>query len=124
VEAGLVRDPGTPTGSGRRRGSDTRERDAATVTAATREAGPGADYAPFGKRARGPAAGERATGAADRPAPSAEQALRRVITALERCDAALTPSVLEQFPSVPVKLRRQLLTAVDNLRAKTAGLKV
>ncbi len=124
VESGLVRDPGKLTSGGRHRAGEARERDSATVTAATREAGSGDDYAPFGTRARGTAAGERSASTAERPAPSAEQALRRVITALERCDAALTPSVLEQFPSVPVKLRRQLLTAIDNLRAKTAGLKV
>lgn len=122
VEAGLVRDPATfGSGSARRGGTGGRERDVPTVAGAAREAGD--DYAPFGKGARG-RAGEGETAIAGREAPSAEHVLKRIITALERCDAALTPSVLEQFPSAPVKQRRRLLAAIEGLNSKAAGLRV
>ena len=49
---------------------------------------------------------------------------KRVATALERCDAALTPDVLEAFGQAPVKVRRRILKAVADLQSKTAGLKV
>jgi hypothetical protein len=124
AEAGVVRDPSefeTGNGNGRRAG-DARSREAAVQIGAAREAGAGDDYAPFGSAARGAAASEGAT--TDRAEASAETILKRIATALERCDAALTPDVLEGFSQAPIKLRRRILKAVHDLSAKTAGLNV
>lgn len=124
--AGLVRDPdefrnGDGSGNGRR--ESLRGRDAVQVGAAREAESPGGDdYAPFGSAARGPAPTEGST--SDRPEASAETVLKRVATALERCDAALTPDVLEAFGEAPVKVRRRILKAVADLQSKTAGLRV
>jgi hypothetical protein len=122
AEAGVVRDPSefeTAGGNGRRSG-EARHREAAVQVGAAREAGD--DYAPFGSAARGAAPSESAS--ADRAEASAETILKRIATALERCDAALTPDVLEVFSQAPVKLRRRILKAIQDLTAKTAGLSV
>jgi hypothetical protein len=119
AEAGVVRDPSefeTAGGNGRRSG-EARHREAAVQVGAAREAGD--DYAPFGSAARGAAPSESASAEA-----SAETILKRIATALERCDAALTPDVLEGFSQAPVKLRRRILKAIQDLTAKTAGLSV
>ncbi len=121
AEAGVVRDPSefeTGGGNGRRAG-ETRPREAAVQVGVAREAG---DYAPFGSAARGAAPSEAAI--ADRAETSTETTLKRIATALERCDAALTPEVLQGFSQAPVKLRRRILKAIQDLNAKTAGLNV
>jgi hypothetical protein len=124
--AGLVRDPdefreADGTGNGRR--ESLRGRDAVQVGAAREAEAPGGDdYAPFGSAARGSAPTE--TDTSERPEASAETILKRVATALERCDAALTPDVLEAFGQAPIKVRRRILKAVADLQSKTAGLKV
>lgn len=123
AESGLVRDPSefeSGNGGGRRSG-EQRAREAVQAGAA-REAGTGDDYAPFGSTARGAAPSQPA--GQDRSETSAETILKRIATALERCDAALTPEVLEGFTAAPVKLRRRILKAIEDLTAKTAGLKV
>jgi len=123
AESGVVRDPSefeAGNGSGRRAG-EQRSREAVQAGAA-REAGSGDDYAPFGSSARGEAPSEAAD--SDRGEASAETVLKRIATALERCDAALTPEVLEGFSAAPVKLRRRILKAIQELGAKTAGFKV
>lgn len=121
VEAGVVRDPSefeSGAGNGRRSG-ETRGRESAVQVGAAREAGD--DYAPFGSAARGAAPAEPA---ADRAEAPAETVLKRIATALERCDSALTPEVLEAFSQAPVKVRRRILKAIQDLSAKTAGLNV
>jgi hypothetical protein len=121
AEAGIVRDPSefeTGNGSGRRAG-EHRGREAVQAGAA-REAGTGDDYAPFGSTARGVAPSESASTAE----ASAETILKRIAAALERCDAALTPEVLEGLAQGPVKLRRRILKAIQDLTAKTAGFNV
>jgi hypothetical protein len=120
--AGFVREPDEGP-SAARGGRQERERrevgEASTVTAAARGTGDEAPYAPFGKEARGSAM----TAEADRPKKSSEMVFRSLTGALERCDKALTPAVLEDFASVPPETRKRFLTALKNLSSKTAGLK-
>jgi hypothetical protein len=125
-EPSVVQDPDTfGRGTARDRSgmAGGQPRELAAVSGAARESGQADDYAPFGKRARGPAPGGE-TAVEDRSAPSAEQVLKRLASTLERCNAALTPEVLEEFHHVPVALRQRLLSALEDLTAKTAGLKV
>ena len=124
METGVVRDveSTSSTQDNPRRRSESSNAETATVSGAARESGAGDDYAPFGNRARGDA--ETSTAVAERPQPSAEAVLKRVAAALEKCDAALTPEVLEGFADAPVKLRKRLKMAMQNLSSKTAGLKV
>lgn len=95
-------------------------REGVTVAEAARESASEEAYAPFGKSARGEAAGKTS----ESSPPSAEHALKRIANALERCDAALTPEVLDSWNDAPVKVRQRILDAIDNLRSKTAGVRV
>jgi hypothetical protein len=119
---GFVRDPGDAITSGEtpdERSGRTRESaDSSTVAAAARGTADEQPYSPFGKDARGPAP----TGAADKPKKSSEAVLKSLAGALEKCDKALTPAVLEDWPSVAPELRKRFLTAVRNVSSKTAGL--
>ncbi|MBX3440081.1 MAG: hypothetical protein KF861_21505, partial [Planctomycetaceae bacterium] len=76
-------------------------------------------YAPFGAGARGSAP----TAVSDKPELSTEQAFARIATALERCDKALTPDVLDHFTDVSPKTRQRFLTALKSLSSKAAALK-
>lgn len=119
---GFVRDPGDETDEGRLRNGN-RERgegsEASTVATAARGTHEDQPYSPFGKEARGPAPGETAT----KPRKSAEEILQTLAGALERCDKALTPAVLEDFSSTKPETRKRFLTALQNLNSKSAGVK-
>lgn len=126
-EAGVVRDVHGAGGSvgAAVRGESERApagggREANTVAGAARESGSDEGYAPFGKSARG----DFTEKASEHAPPSAEQALKRIANALERCDAALTPDVLQSWNDAPVKVRQRIQDAIDNLRSKTAGVRV
>lgn len=114
-EAG-VSDGGNPPRRGGRADSDS-ERDAVATTVA-REAG-GGDYAPFGKRARG-SASEKSSATASAPPL---QTLKRITSALQKVDAALTPDVLEVFAEAPVELQQRFLSSLQNLASKSRGLR-
>ncbi len=88
----------------------------ATAMAVARESE--SEYAPFGKGARGPAPGEASTRSSVPPL----QALKRIVSALERADAALTPEVLEAVPQSPIKLQQRLHAAIEGIVSKTSGL--
>jgi hypothetical protein len=77
------------------------------------------DYAPFGQGARGSAP---RSDEGSRPDATAEQSIKKGAQALERVVATLTPSVLEEFPSLPIALQQRFLDAIENLQARTAGL--
>jgi len=117
--AGYVRDPDdeprTSIAGGRERSEPS---DAATVSAAARGTSEDEPYSPFGKDARGSAP----TAVADKPKKSTEAVLKSLTAALEKCDKALTPAVLEDFATVPPEVRKRFLTAIKNLSSKTAGL--
>lgn len=124
-EAGVVREL-SPVGAaaaargGVERPSAGPRPDGSTVVEAARESSSESGYAPFGKSARGDASGKTSS-ATD---TSSEHALKRIANALERCDAALTPDVLQGWNEAPVKVRQRILDAIDNLRSKTAGVRV
>lgn len=84
----------------------------------------GSGYAPFRQGAGSPAprhdGGE--TAVAERSGPSAGQLIKKVQTAVDRCNAALTPEMLKQFRKLPESARRQLVEAVNELQAKVADL--
>lgn len=120
---GMVQDPSQFTGESRRTYDEDAPFDIAserveTALSAARESN-NADYAPFGKGARGAAPGE---GKADRADLSPEQVIKKACAVLERTVAALTPEVLEEFSELPIMLQQRLLDAVENLQARTAGL--
>lgn len=124
METGLVRDP-DGFAPGDRRGRRELEAESAgsersTVGTLAREAEGASDgYAPFGKGARGSAPESSKSTAA----PSAEQVIQRLASALEKCDAALTPDVMEEFRSVSYQLQVRFVNALDSLQAKSAGLR-
>lgn len=121
--AGFVRDPddaeGIEPGRDDRGGRQREGSESSTVAAAARGTSDEPPYSPFGKEARGPAP----TAVADKPQKSAEAVLRSLAGAMEKCDKALTPAVLEDFQSVSAETRNRFLRAIKNLSAKTAGLK-
>ncbi len=121
VESGYVRDPGDSARerSGESRRSEGRGEEVATVAGAARESDAG-DYAPFGQKARG----SGPASAADRPDPSSETILKRILSALERCDASLTPDALEAFSSLAPDIQRRLFKSLDSLNSKFAGFRV
>lgn len=103
---------------------DEAERDenyerAAVATGVARQSGESSEYAPFSKDARGPAPTESSQKGAD---PSAEQIFKRLAAALEKCDQALTPAVLEQFSEIPTPVQARFMNAMKSLSGKAAGL--
>lgn len=91
---------------------------AETAMAANRQVG-SEGYAPFNAGARGSA--ESDGGRHDAEVTS-EQILKRACAALERCDAALTPAVLEEFSELSFALQQRFRNALSNLHAKLGGL--
>jgi hypothetical protein len=122
AEPGFVQEPAMAGGGTRSRGGMATEGTERPITAAgfNRESS-GDDYAPFGKGARGGAPGEGES--SSRAAVSAEQIVKRITSAIEKCDAAISPAVIEEFGSLPIALQQRLINAVDNLTAKVAGLR-
>ena len=125
VETGFVQEPGGTlpmrSGSMGERAEEGRE-SGQTATAVARAAdGPeDENYAPFGKGARGNAADGKTR---DKTLPP-EQILKRMTSALERVDAALTPEVLESFRNAPIKVQQRFLMTMENLIAKTSRSQV
>jgi hypothetical protein len=120
AEQAAVRAPNGVRPRGESEGSSERSDRAAVAAGVARESGEESDYAPFGKGARGPAPKESAKSGAE---PSSEQVIKRLAAALEKCDQALTPAVLEDFGELPVALQQRFLKAVKSLNSKAAGLK-
>lgn len=119
---GLVREPGDEPESenAREMGRDRGEPgETATVGTAARGTSEEQPYSPFGKDARG----EAPTEASQKPKKSTEAVLRSLAGALEKCDKALTPEILEDFTGVSPETRKRFLTALENLASKTAGLR-
>ena len=91
---------------------------AETIGSAPREAG-NADYAPFGKGARGEAVSEDKK---PQNEPTAEEIYKRACSSIERVVVALDPEMLDNFPEMPLDLQQRFLNAVKNLQSRTAGL--
>lgn len=120
--SGFVRDPEDESGTSRgSNGSRERSESSESSTVATAARGTSSEepYSPFGKDARGSAP----TATVDKPTKSTEAVLRSLAGAMEKCDKALTPAVLEDFSSVDPDIRKRFLKALKNLSSKTAGLK-
>lgn len=92
--------------------------EAELAMAANRQTG-GDGYAPFNANARGSASQEGDRSSAD---VTTEQIIKRACAALERCDAALTPAVLEEFADLSFTLQQRFRNALSNLQAKVGGL--
>ncbi len=95
--------------------------DIAVQAGAARQADSDESYAPFGNTARGNAVDDSDSKRGD---PSPMSVLRRIASALERCDATLTPAVLEQFSDADPDLQKRIIKSVDNLNSKLTGVRV
>ena len=97
-----------------------------TVAGVARESADGSDYAPFRKGAGSPPpqSKEADVSVIEKPAdaPSAEQLVKRMTSALERMNAALSPEMLKQVRKLPDKLKSRFVKAVSDLGSKAAGL--
>ena len=122
TDASEVRVPSPAGPGGKSTGSEGESRSASVPVAAgvAREAS-GDEYAPFRPDAVTPP--REAAAAAERPAPSVEQIVRRLTTTLERCAAALTEELVAEFSALPEKDRKRFLKAVATLRQKTEDLR-
>jgi hypothetical protein len=117
-EAVMVRAPGADGEAESRTGS--RSGDLVPVAAGVaRSADEVGEYAPFHDGAITP---PTEAPAKERPAPTVDQLVRRMTTALERCVAAIDGSFKKHFAEIPAKDRRRFLKAIEQLADKTAGL--
>ena len=110
--------------AGQRVGGD-RAADAAGPARGAREAAAvETPYAPFRKDAGSPASSEERsrTVVADRPQPSPEQLLKRVVSSLERINQSLTPDLVTACRRLPAALRGRFVEAVGELNSKAATL--
>lgn len=124
AEPGYVQEP-SMAGAGVRgeRGAVTEGTERPITAAGFARESSGDDYAPFGKGARGSASSDGGSDEGSRGAPSAEQIVKRITSAIEKCDAAISPDVIEQFGVLPITIQQRLINAVDNLTSKIAGLR-
>jgi hypothetical protein len=127
-EGTLVRAPAGSAAGGRAgkspgAGAERGEARAEAVAGVARGSGPGdGDYAPFRSTAGSPAPKDAGVAVADRPQLSPEQAIKRMTSALERLNAALTPELLKQFRRLPDKQRNRFVKAAGEFTTKVAGL--
>ncbi len=125
VEMGYVQDPSGQRSQGGRSGPRSaveRDEEAAAMAFAARqsEEGEGEEpYAPFGKGARGK---KTTATAAESPQEKSASDWKRVLASLERCNAALTPQMLEVYAEVPLSIRERLSNALESISNKLAGL--
>lgn len=93
----------------------------AMAMSAAREIGGAApgEYTPFAKGARGDA--HQGGESAPREELSSEQIVKKAAISIERVVSTLTPSVLEDFNSLPAPLQQRLLTAIENLQDRLAS---
>jgi hypothetical protein len=111
----------SPAGEGSRsessRGSSGQE--VPTMAGVARQSEDG-EYAPFRDGAAAPP--PESEHQREREAPSPEQAIKRMSSALERCEAMLTTEVRRAFPKLPEKVRQRFLRAVRELEKKVGDL--
>lgn len=115
LEAGTVRDPDLIEREPREPGANGSEHDRETlaVAGAARSSEAADDYAPFGATARGagPVTEER------RP-PDAAVVVKRIAGALDRCNASLTPEVLDACRDASDDVRARLKGALKEISGK------
>lgn len=121
-ETVAVREPGEIGTEERQRGdgstSSSRQEDT-VMTGVARQSEDGSDYAPFRE---GAAAVPGSQSSREREAPTPEQAIKRMTSALERCQAMLTAEVRRAFPKLPEKVRARFLHAVKELENRVRDL--
>lgn len=76
------------------------------------------EYAPFREDAMAPPVRE----SVERPEPTTEQLVKRMTAAIEKCHAAINASFSEEFSSLPDKVRKRFLKAVEQLNDKVSDL--
>ena len=122
----VVRDPADFGGSGSpvTAGAASPREAPETVAAVARESdGFDPNYSPFRKGAGAPAPKEQGGDVAvvEKPAPSPELVLKRVVTTLERANKLLTPEVIGQAGKLPEKVRNRLVESLADLNSKIAS---
>ncbi len=94
--------------------------DIPTMAGVARQSEEGGEYAPFRDGAATPP--PDADQQREREAPTPEQAVKRITSALERSEAMLTAEVRRAFPKLPEKVRQRFLRAVRELEKKCRDL--
>jgi len=75
-------------------------------------------YAPFREDAATPPPRE----SVERQEPTTEQLVKRMTSAIERCQGAMNSQFSNQFQKLPEKIRKRFLKAVEQLAEKAAAL--
>jgi hypothetical protein len=126
MEAVPVRDPAGEAGgrAGQSPGGSRAAEAGETGRGAREAAAVETPYAPFRKDAGSPPSSEERsrTASAQRPEPSPEQLLKRVVSSLERINQALTPELVTACRRLPAALRGRFVEAVGELNSKAATL--
>lgn len=121
-ETVAVKAPSEGGSDGREPGESSRtssaERDA-VMAGVARQSDDGSDYAPFRDGAATVPGGDAGR---EREAPTPEQAIKRMTSAIERCQAMLTADVRRAFPKLPEKVRVRFLHAVQELENRVQDL--
>lgn len=95
-----------------------------TLPAFARESGPqeGEEYSPYRKEAGSPAPQESGPEMAvlEKPKLAPEHTIKRMTSTLERMNKSLTPEMLEEFRTLPEKLRVRFVQAVSELSTAVA----
>ena len=76
------------------------------------------DYAPFREDAATPPPRD----SAERQEPTTEQLVKRMTSAIERCQGAMTAQFSNQFRKLPEKVQKRFLKAVEQLAEKASTL--
>lgn len=103
-------------------GSAARSDTAVEARSVARMSDDGSDYAPFREGAGSPSPANRGDDLSQPARVSTEQLVKRMTTAIERCNAALTDEILDDLRELPEKIQRRFLRAVGELAAKVAEL--
>ena len=98
--------------------SNSEGRQLATLSAGGTPVNSESSYAPFREDAATPVPREDAP----RIEPTTEQLVKRMTTAIERCQGAMTSEFCRQFAKLPEKTRLRFLKSVEQLTSKTAAL--
>ena len=90
------------------------EEESPALAGVARQSGEGAEYTPFREGAASPPpAGQSPV---DRAPLTPEQTVKRITSAVERCQAMLTSEVRQAFPKLPEKVRQRFLRALKDLQ--------
>jgi hypothetical protein len=97
---------------------------AAVAGAGDADSKDGQPYSPF-RTGAGSVPPDSTDGSVESDGPAmldAEQAFKKITTAVERCSRMLTDGIIAGFSDIPEKDRIRFLTAIENFNEKTTGL--